>query len=188
DLERVPGGSSGGSAVAVAGCESPLALGTDTGGSVRQPASFCGVVGLKPTYGRISRSGVVAFGSTLDQVGPMGKDVEDCALLTSVIAGLDKKAFTTVDKEVPDYKKSLTKDIKGKRIGIPKEFFGDGLDKNVRKSVEEAIKALEANGAEVKPCSLPLMDYALSAYYIISSAEASSNLARFDGIRYGYRS
>ncbi|EJO5347708.1 Asp-tRNA(Asn)/Glu-tRNA(Gln) amidotransferase subunit GatA [Clostridium botulinum] len=188
DLERVPGGSSGGSAVAVAGCEATLSLGTDTGGSVRQPASFCGIVGLKPTYGRISRSGVVAFGSTLDQIGPMGKDVEDCALLTSSIAGLDKKDFTTVDKKVPDYKKSLTKDIKGKKIGIPKEFFGEGLDDKVRKSVEEAIKVLEKNGAEVKPCSLPLMDYALSAYYIISSAEASSNLARFDGIRYGYRS
>lgn len=188
DLTRAPGGSSGGSVVSVAALESPLSVGTDTGGSVRQPASFCGVVGLKPTYGRISRYGVVAFGSTLDQVGPIAKDVEDCALITQCIAGLDKRDFTTADIVVPDYTKSLSKDIRGKRIGIPKEYFGEGLNEGVRKSIEEAIKVLRENGAIVKECSLPLSEYALAAYYIISSAEASSNLARFDGIRYGYRS
>lgn len=187
DTERVPGGSSGGSAVSVAALETPLSLGTDTGGSVRQPAALCGVVGLKPTYGRISRYGAVAFGSTLDQVGILSKDVEDCALLTGNIAGLDSRDFTTANIPVPDYSTFLNKDIKGKKIGIPKEFFGEGLDNNVRKAVEEAIKVLESNGAEVKECSLPLTDYALAAYYIISSAEASSNLARFDGIRYGHR-
>jgi len=187
DLTRVPGGSSGGPAAAVASCEVPLSLGTETGGSVRQPAALCGVVGLKPTYGRVSRYGVVAFGSTLDQVGTLGKDVEDCALITSAIAGLDKRDFTTVDIPVQDYKKSLTKDLSGKRIGIPKEFFGEGLNEDIRKKVEEAIKVLKANGAIIKECSLPLADYSLAAYYIISSAEASSNLARFDGIRYGYR-
>ncbi|KAJ52887.1 aspartyl-tRNA(Asn)/glutamyl-tRNA(Gln) amidotransferase subunit A [Clostridium tetanomorphum] len=187
DIERVPGGSSGGSAVAVAAMETPLSLGTDTGGSVRQPAALCGVVGLKPTYGRISRYGAVAFGSTLDQIGILGRDVEDCSLLTQNIAGIDNKDFTTANIPVPDYSKFLTKDIKGKKIGIPKEFFGEGLDKDVRKAIEEAIKVLEDNGAEVKFCSLPLTDYALAAYYIISSAEASSNLARFDGIRYGHR-
>lgn len=187
DIDRVPGGSSGGSAVAVASLEAPLALGTETGGSVRQPASFCGLVGLKPTYGRISRYGVVAFGSTLDQVGMFGRDVEDCALLTQNIAGLDERDFTTVDIPVQDYSKSLDKDIKGKKIGVPKEFFEKGLDDSVRKAVEEAIKVFEENGAEVKVCSLPLSDYALAAYYIVSSAEASSNLARFDGVRYGYR-
>lgn len=187
DLERVPGGSSGGSAVAVAACEAPLSLGTETGGSVRQPASLCGIVGLKPTYGRVSRNGVVAFGSTLDQVGPMGRDVEDCALLTQAIAGVDSGDFTTAKVPVQDYTKSLTKDIRGKKIGIPKEFFGEGLDAGVRKCVEDAIKVLQENGAEVKPCSLPLSDYALASYYIIGSAEASSNLARFDGIRYGHR-
>lgn len=188
NLETVPGGSSGGSAAAVAACETPLSLGTDTGGSVRQPASLCGVVGLKPTYGRISRSGVVAFGSTLDQVGTFGKDVEDCALLTQSIAGMDSKDFTTADIPVDNYKNSLKKDLKGKKIGIPKEFFAEGLDNGVRKAVEESIKVLEENGAEVKPCSLPLAEYGLSAYYIIACAEASSNLARFDGIRYGHRS
>ncbi|AGK96425.1 Asp-tRNA(Asn)/Glu-tRNA(Gln) amidotransferase subunit GatA [Clostridium pasteurianum] len=186
--EFVPGGSSGASAASVAAFETPIALGTETGGSVRQPASFCGVVGLKPTYGRISRYGVVAFGSTLDQVGTLGRDVEDCALLTQNIAGIDKMDFTTVDTPVQDYKKSLGKDIRGKKIGIPEEYFGEGLDDDVRKSIEEAIKVLEANGAEVKKCSLPLTEYALAAYYIISSAEASSNLARFDGIRFGHRS
>ena len=187
DLERVPGGSSGGSAISVSSCEVPLSLGTETGGSVRQPASLCGIVGLKPTYGRISRSGVVAFGSTLDQVGTMGRDVEDCALLTQAISGLDSKDFTTADIKVQDYSKSLTKDLKGKKIGIPKEFFAEGLDENVRKSVEQAIKVLEENGAEVKECSLSLSDYSLATYYIIACAEASSNLARFDGIRYGHR-
>lgn len=186
--EFVPGGSSGASAASVAAFETPISLGTETGGSVRQPSSFCGVVGLKPTYGRISRYGVVAFGSTLDQVGTIGRDVEDCALLTQNIAGIDKRDFTTVNIAVQDYKKSLVKDIKGKKIGIPEEYFGDGLDDNVRNSIEEAIKVLEDNGAEVKRCSLPLTEYALAAYYIISSAEASSNLARFDGIRFGHRS
>lgn len=187
DTERVPGGSSGGSAVAVAALETPLSLGTDTGGSVRQPAALCGIVGLKPTYGRISRYGAVAFGSTLDQVGILSKDVEDCALLTGNISGLDSRDFTTANIPVPDFSAFLNKDIKGKKIGIPKEFFGEGLDNDVRKAVEESIKVLQSNGAEVKECSLPLTDYALAAYYIISSAEASSNLARFDGIRYGHR-
>ncbi|GAA0717895.1 Asp-tRNA(Asn)/Glu-tRNA(Gln) amidotransferase subunit GatA [Clostridium malenominatum] len=187
DLERVPGGSSGGSAAAVSAMETPLALGTDTGGSVRQPAALCGIVGLKPTYGRVSRYGVVAFGSTLDQVGVMSKDVEDSALLMEQIAGGDRRDFTSSNIVVPKYSEYLNKDIKGKKIGIPMEFFGEGLDEGVRKSIEEAIKVLKENGAEVKECSLPLTDYALSAYYIISSAEASSNLGRFDGIRYGYR-
>lgn len=188
NYDRVPGGSSGGSAASVAASETPLSLGTETGGSVRQPASLCGVVGLKPTYGRVSRYGAVAFGSTLDQIGTIGRDVEDCALLTQYIAGLDSRDFTTVDIKVQDYKQSLNKDLTGKKIGIPKEYFGDGLDSEVRKSVEEAIQVLRDNGAEVKECSLPLSEYALAAYYIIGSAEASSNLARFDGIRYGYRS
>lgn len=188
NYDRVPGGSSGGSAASVAASETPLSLGTETGGSVRQPASLCGVVGLKPTYGRVSRYGAVAFGSTLDQIGTIGRDVEDCALLTQYIAGLDSRDFTTVDIKVHDYKQSLNKDLTGKKIGIPKEYFGDGLDSEVRKSVEEAIQVLRDNGAEVKECSLPLSEYALAAYYIIGSAEASSNLARFDGIRYGYRS
>ncbi|WP_026884219.1 Asp-tRNA(Asn)/Glu-tRNA(Gln) amidotransferase subunit GatA [Clostridium akagii] len=186
--EYVPGGSSGASAAAVAAFESPLTLGTETGGSVRQPSSFCGVVGLKPTYGRISRYGVTAFGSTLDQVGTIGRDVEDCALLTGAIAGIDKMDFTTVNSPVQDYSKSLIKDIKGKKIGIPEEYFGEGLDDKVRKCIDEAIRVLEDNGAIVKKISLPLTEYSLAAYYIISSAEASSNLARFDGIRYGHRS
>jgi aspartyl-tRNA(Asn)/glutamyl-tRNA(Gln) amidotransferase subunit A len=188
DLDRVPGGSSGGSAVCVSAFESPLSLGTDTGGSVRQPASLCGIVGLKPTYGRVSRYGAVAFGSTLDQIGTFARDVEDCALLNQHISGLDRRDSTTADVEVPDYKKSLTKDLRGKRIGVPKEYFGEGIDEGVRKAVYEAIEVFKANGAEVAECSLPLSDYALAAYYIISSAEASSNLARFDGIRYGHRS
>lgn len=188
DLDRVPGGSSGGSAVCVSAFESPLSLGTDTGGSVRQPASLCGIVGLKPTYGRVSRYGAVAFGSTLDQIGTFARDVEDCALLNQHISGLDRRDSTTADIAVPDYRKSLTKDLRGKRIGVPKEYFGEGIDEGVRKAVYEAIEVFKANGAEVAECSLPLSDYALAAYYIISSAEASSNLARFDGIRYGHRS
>lgn len=188
DLERVPGGSSGGAAVSVAAGETTLSLGTETGGSVRQPASLCGIVGLKPTYGRISRYGAVAFGSTLDQIGPMARTVEDCALLAQCISGSDKRDFTTANVPVQDYKKSLVNNIKGKVIGVPKEFFGEGLDEGVRKSVEEAIKVLADNGAIIKDCSLPLAEYSLAVYYILGSAEASSNLARFDGIRYGSRS
>lgn len=175
DLDRVPGGSSGGSAAAVAAKEIPLALGTDTGGSVRQPASFCGIVGLKPTYGRVSRSGVVAYGSTLDQVGTLGRDVKDCALLTQAISGVDHRDFTTVDIEVPNYLDSLKEDIKGKKIAIPTEFFKDGLDENVKKAVYDALKVFEANGAQIKEVSLPLADYAISAYYLVACAEASSN-------------
>lgn len=187
DLDRVPGGSSGGAAASIASSEAALSLGSETGGSVRQPASLCGVVGLKPTYGRISRYGLVAFGSTLDQIGPFGRDVEDCALITQHISGFDHRDSTTADVAVQDYTKSLTKDIRGKRIGIPKEFFGEGLNDEVRKSVEEAIRVLKDNGAVVEECSLPLSEYALAVYYIIASAEASSNLSRFDGIRYGHR-
>lgn len=188
NLNCVPGGSSGGAAAAAAAGEAPLTLGTETGGSVRQPASLCGVVGLKPTYGRISRYGVVAFGSTLDQVGTIGRDVEDCSLLAQNIAGLDKMDFTTADVKVQDYSKSLTKDIRGKTIGIPKEYFGEGLDERIKKLIDDAVKVLKDNGAVVEECSLPLSQYALAVYYILASAEASSNLARFDGIRYGHRS
>lgn len=187
DLERVPGGSSGGSAVCVSAMETPLSLGTDTGGSVRQPASLCGVVGLKPTYGRVSRYGAVAFGSTLDQIGTFARDVEDCALLNQYISGMDLRDSTTADIAVQDYKQSLKMDLKGKKIGVPREYFGEGMDPEVRKSVMDALKVFQENGAEVKECSLPLSEYSLAAYYIISSAEASSNLARFDGIRYGHR-
>lgn len=188
DLDRIPGGSSGGSVASVASREVPLSLGTDTGGSVRQPAALCGVVGLKPTYGRVSRYGAIAFGSTLDQIGTIARNVEDCAMLSECISGLDNMDSTTVDISVPNYKKSLTKDLKGKKIGLPKEYFAEGLNEEVRKVVEEAVKVLEDNGAEVKECSLPLSQYGLAAYYIIACAEASSNLARFDGIRYGHRS
>ena len=188
DFKRVPGGSSGGAAVSVAASEVVLSLGSETGGSVRQPASLCGIVGLKPTYGRISRYGAVAFGSTLDQIGPMARTVEDCALIMQSISGMDRRDFTTVDIPVQDYKKSLVNNIKGKVIGIPKEFFGEGLDEGVRKSVGEAIKVLKDNGAIIKDCSLPLVEYSLAVYCILGSAEASSNLARFDGIRYGHRS
>lgn len=187
NLNRVPGGSSGGSAAAVASGEIPLALGTETGGSVRQPASFCGVVGLKPTYGRISRYGITAFGSTLDQVGILGKDVEDCAILTEVVAGFDSRDFTTANVPVQEYASILNKNIKGKRIGVPKELFGEELDNQVKKVVMESIEVLKENGAEIVECSIPLINYSLAAYYIISSAEASSNLSRFDGIRYGHR-
>ncbi|ACD51059.1 Asp-tRNA(Asn)/Glu-tRNA(Gln) amidotransferase subunit GatA [Clostridium botulinum] len=188
DLDRVPGGSSGGSAAAVASKEVPLALGTDTGGSVRQPASFCGIVGLKPTYGRVSRSGVVAYGSTLDQVGTLGRDVKDCALLTQVISGVDHRDFTTANINVPNYENSLSENIKGKKIALPKEFFKDGLDPKVQKSIYDALEVFKANGAEITEVSLPLADYAISAYYLLACAEASSNLARFDGVRYGHRS
>jgi aspartyl-tRNA(Asn)/glutamyl-tRNA(Gln) amidotransferase subunit A len=187
DLARIPGGSSGGSAAAVACDETILALGSDTGGSIRQPAALCGVVGLKPTYGRISRYGLIAFASSLDQIGPITKDVEDAALLFSVIAGYDEKDSTSVDLPVPDCKKSLVKNVKGLRIGVPKEYFIEGLDKEVENSVKGAIELLRCLGAEVKEVSLPHTEYAVSTYYIVATAEASSNLARFDGVQYGLR-
>ena len=188
DLERVPGGSSGGSSAAVAANMVPWALGTDTGGSIRQPASFCGVVGLKPTYGLVSRYGVVAFASSLDQVGVFTKDVHDTAILLNVIAGKDEKDTTSVDVGEKDYTKALQKDIKGLKIGIPKEFYGEGINGEVKSSLEEAIEKYKEMGAEVEEFSLNISQYALATYYIIACAEASSNLGRFDGIRYTYRS
>jgi len=187
DLSRVPGGSSGGSAASVAADECAFSLGSDTGGSIRQPASLCGVVGMKPTYGLVSRYGLVAFASSLDQIGPLTKDVTDCAIVLNAIAGHDPKDSTSVDKmRKKDYKEFLKDDIKGIRIGYAKEFFGEGLDDGVRESIESSLKIFESLGAEIKEISLPYLDYALAAYYIVSSAEASSNLARYDGIRYGH--
>lgn len=187
DLERIPGGSSGGSAAAVASDETILALGSDTGGSIRQPASLCGVVGLKPTYGRVSRYGLIAFASSLDQIGPITKDVKDAALMMNTIAGYDEMDSTSVDMAVPDYTRSLTKDIKGLRIGVPKEYFIEGIDKEVESSVKKAVAVLKDLGAKVVEISLPHTQYAVSAYYIVAPAEASSNLARFDGVQYGFR-
>ena len=187
DLSCVPGGSSGGSAAVVAADEAVFALGSDTGGSIRQPASFCSVVGLKPTYGLVSRYGLVAFASSLDQIGPLTKDVTDCAMVLSAIAGHDEMDSTSLDVELPDFTKALTGDVRGLKIGLPKEYIGDGTNPDVKAAVLAAAKQYEAMGATVEECSLPMTDYALSAYYIISSAEASSNLARFDGIKYGYR-
>ena len=187
DLSRVPGGSSGGSAAAVAANMVPWALGTDTGGSIRQPASFCGVVGLKPTYGLVSRYGVVAFASSLDQVGVFTKDVQDCATLLNVIAGHDEKDTTSVDVGPKDYTKSLQKDVKGMKIGIPKEFYGDGINPEVKASLEAAIEKYREMGAEIEEFSLDIAKYSLATYYIIACAEASSNLGRYDGIRYTYR-
>lgn len=187
DETRIPGGSSGGSAAAVAAREAIVTLGSDTGGSIRQPASYCGVVGLKPTYGTVSRFGLVAFASSLDQIGPIGKSVEDVAMLQSFINGYDKMDATSAYREYPDYKANLTSDVKGLRIGLPKEYFGDGIDENVKVAVMNAVKELEKQGAVVREISLPSTDYALSSYYIISSAEASSNLARYDGVKYGFR-
>ena len=188
DLKRIPGGSSGGSAAAVAADECIGALGTDTGGSIRQPAACCGVVGLKPTYGRVSRYGLVAFASSLDQIGPITKDVEDCAILMNVISGYDPCDSTSVNTEVPDYKQSLKKDVKAIRIGIPEEYFVEGMDPEVEKSVREAIDSLRRWGAEIQRVSLPHTEYAVAIYYIIATAEASSNLARYDGVKYGLRS
>ena len=187
DLERVPGGSSGGSAAAVACDIAPCALGTDTGGSIRQPASFCNVVGLKPTYGLVSRYGIVAYASSLDQVGPLTKSVEDAAILLNVIAGKDEKDTTSADIPKKDYTKALQKDVKGLKIGIPKEYFGEGINEEVKKKLQEAIQIYKKLGAEVEEFSLDIAEYALATYYIIACAEASSNLGRFDGIRYGYR-
>ena len=188
DLSKVPGGSSGGSAAAVAANMVPWALGSDTGGSIRQPASFCGVVGLKPTYGLVSRFGLVAFASSLDQIGPITKDVTDSAILLNIISGHDEKDTTSVDIPKKDYIKALTGNIKGLKIGVPKEFFGDGVNEEVKDSIYEAIEKYKELGAEVEEISLDIAKYSLAAYYIIACAEASSNLGRFDGIRYTYRS
>ena len=187
DLSRIPGGSSGGSAAAVASDEAAFALGSDTGGSIRQPAAMCGVVGLKPTYGRISRFGLIAFASSLDQIGPITKTVEDAALVMNIISGYDKSDSTSYDVEVPDFTKSLVNNIKDVKIGIPDEYFVEGMDKEVEKAVKDAIKLLEGLGAEIKRISLPSTKYAVSTYYLIAPAEASSNLARFDGVQYGLR-
>ena len=188
DLSRVPGGSSGGSAAAVAANMVPWALGTDTGGSIRQPAALCGVVGLKPTYGLVSRYGVVAFASSLDQVGVFTKDVEDCATLLNVIAGHDEKDTTSVNIEKKDYPKALHKNIKGLKIGVPKEFYGEGINAEVKEALEKSLEKYKELGAEVEEFSLDIANYALATYYIIACAEASSNLGRYDGIRYTYRS
>ena len=186
-LDRVPGGSSGGSAAVVAAGEAPLALGSDTGGSIRQPASFCGVVGLKPTYGTVSRYGLVAFASSLDQIGPFARSVEDAALLTDVLRGYDKMDSTSYPREYDSLHAGMNADIKGMKIGLPKEYFGEGISEEVSKAVLAAAETYKQLGAEVVEISLPLSKYALPIYYILSSAEASSNLARFDGVKYGYR-
>lgn len=187
DLERVPGGSSGGSAAAVACDIAPCALGTDTGGSIRQPASFCNVVGLKPTYGLVSRYGIVAYASSLDQVGPLTKSVEDAAILLNVIAGKDEKDTTSADIPKKDYLKSIKDDIKGKKIGVPTEFISDGINPDVKKAYEENLNTLKELGAEIIEIKLDYAKYSLPTYYIIATAEASSNLGRYDGIRYGHR-
>lgn len=187
NLNTVPGGSSGGSAAAVAANLVPWALGSDTGGSIRQPAAFCGVVGLKPTYALVSRYGLVAFASSLDQIGPITKDVEDAAILLNVIAGHDERDTTSENREKVDYTKCLKNDVKGLKIGVPREFFGEGINEEVKEKLEAAIEKYKEMGAEVEEFSLDIADYALATYYIIACAEASSNLGRFDGIRYGYR-
>ncbi|YCM45822.1 Asp-tRNA(Asn)/Glu-tRNA(Gln) amidotransferase subunit GatA [Verrucomicrobiaceae bacterium 227] len=184
---RIPGGSSGGSAAAVAGNLIPATLGSDTGGSIRQPASHCGVVGLKPSYGRVSRYGLVAFGSSLDQIGPLTHTVEDAALLLNAISGSDIRDSTCLDEAVPDYTEGLDQGVAGMKLGLPKEYFTDGIDPRVRERVESAAKALESQGAEIVEISLPHTEYAIATYYIIAPAEASSNLSRFDGVRYGNR-
>src|SRR6202142_1663419 len=187
DLTRVPGGSSGGSAAAVAADMAVAALGSDTGGSIRQPASFCGVVGLKPTYGRVSRYGLIAFASSLDHIGPFAKTVKDVALMLRTIAGRDPMDSTSADVPVPDYVAELEKPVRGLKLGVAKEYFGDGLDDEVRHAVESAIDKLKSLGCEVVPVSLPHTPYAIPTYYLIATAEASSNLARYDGVRYSYR-
>lgn len=187
NLEHVPGGSSGASAAAVAAGEVPFSLGSDTGGSIRQPAAYCGVVGMKPTYGRVSRFGLVAFASSLDQIGPITRNVEDNATLLQAIAGVDPHDSTSADVPVPDYSATLTAGVKGLRIAVPKEFLGEGVGEAARQSVLDALEVLKGLGATVEEVSLPHSKYALAAYYILSSSEASSNLSRFDGIRYGFR-
>lgn len=187
NLNKVPGGSSGGSAAAVAADMVPWALGSDTGGSIREPAAFCGVVGLKPTYGLVSRYGLVAFASSLDQIGPITKDVRDSAMLLNIITGHDEKDSTSYDRPKEDYVAALKNDVKGLRIGVPKEFFGEGIQDDVKEQLQNAIETYKQLGAKVEECSLDIAEYALATYYIIACAEASSNLGRFDGIRYGYR-
>lgn len=186
DLDRVPGGSSGGAAASVSAGEAIYALGSDTGGSVRQPAALCGVVGLKPTYGLVSRYGLIAFASSLDQIGPVGRSVMDCALALNAIAGHDPRDATSVRREPTDYTATLGQDIKGLRLGVPEEYFVDGMDSGARKAVEEAVSTLEGLGASVRPVSLPTTRYALACYYIIAPSECSANLARYDGVKYGY--
>jgi aspartyl-tRNA(Asn)/glutamyl-tRNA(Gln) amidotransferase subunit A len=187
DLSRVPGGSSGGSAAAVAADEAFGALGSDTGGSIRQPAALCGVVGLKPTYGRVSRFGLVAFASSLDQIGPVTKTVRDAALIMNAIAGHDRQDSTSLDEPVSDYRASLENDLRGVRLGVPKEYMIEGIDPQVQGAIDAAVKQLNSLGAEIVEVSLPSTEYAVAVYYIIATAEASANLARFDGVRYGYR-
>lgn len=187
DVSKVPGGSSGGSAAAVAVEEVPYALGSDTGGSIRQPAAFCGVTGIKPTYGRVSRYGLIAYGSSLDQIGPLAKDVTDCATILEIISTHDAKDSTSVDRTDTDFTSALVDDVKGMKIGIPRDYFGEGIDPDVKEQVLAAAKTLEEKGAVVEEFDLSLVEYAIPAYYIIASAEASSNLERFDGVKYGYR-
>ena len=186
DLDRVPGGSSGGPAASVAAGECFYSLGSDTGGSIRQPASLCGVVGLKPTYGLVSRYGLVAFASSLDQIGPITRDVTDCALVLNAIAGHDPMDSTSLDTDIPDYTDSLGKDLSGLRIGVPKEYFVDGMETSVEESTRRSIALLEDLGAEVEETSLPHTSYALSVYYILAPSECSANLARYDGVKYGF--
>ena len=187
NTEHVPGGSSGGSCAAVAAGECFYALGSDTGGSIRQPSSFCGVTGIKPTYGTVSRYGLIAYGSSLDQIGPVAKDVTDCATILEAISSYDKKDSTSVQRKDLDFTSALVKDVKGMKIGIPKDYFGEGLDPQVKEAVLKAAKVLEEQGAIVEEFDLSLVEYAIPAYYVIASAEASSNLSRFDGVKYGYR-
>ena len=187
DINKVPGGSSGGSAAAVAAEEVPAALGSDTGGSIRQPASFCGVTGIKPTYGRVSRYGLIAYGSSLDQIGPIAKDVTDCATILETICTHDDKDSTSYDKAADKFTEALVDDVKGMKIGIPRDYFAEGIDEDVKNGVLEAAKVLEEKGAIVEEFDLGMVEYAIPAYYIIASAEASSNLERFDGVKYGYR-
>ncbi|MBN2420299.1 MAG: Asp-tRNA(Asn)/Glu-tRNA(Gln) amidotransferase subunit GatA [Deltaproteobacteria bacterium] len=187
NTDYVPGGSSGGSAAAVASGEAIIALGTDTGGSIRQPSAFCGITGIKPTYGRVSRYGLISYASSLDQIGVLGKNAEDCAMMLNCICGHDKRDTTSADINKPDFSASFDKGIKGIRAGLPKEYFVEGLDKGIRDSVMDAVRRLEKNGMEIEEISLPHASHAISSYYLVATAEASSNLARYDGVKYGLR-
>ncbi len=187
NTEHVPGGSSGGSCAAVAAQECSCALGSDTGGSIRQPSSFCGVTGIKPTYGTVSRYGLIAYGSSLDQIGPVSKDVTDCATILEIISGYDAKDSTSVKRESYDFTSALRDDVKGMKVGIPRDYFGEGLDSEVKKAILDSVEVLKEKGAVVEEFDLSLVEYAIPAYYVIAAAEASSNLARFEGVKYGYR-